>query len=234
MEFGILKSRIEKKLYEAYSNNNLKKEFSNFKKYILENNELKKVYYLYDELSKEKNFDKNFAEDFVNECVDIYKTINVRKESLVNLERWLTGVVCENEYVDIDNIFSNNFLMIESRIISKNNIVNKLSTEKKETEVINIEMDKMLDVANNTINNYLSQIGESEQKQIKKYLSLSENEVKNRYNILSEMTIEKLETLMNESDEDTKTKISETIEKIKSEDVNVISLVKLKNLNDDL
>lgn len=234
MEFGLLKSKIEKKLLEAYTNNTFKDELQNFKKYILEKNDLKQVYFLYSELSKEKNFEKSFAEDYVNECIQIFENIKISKRSLTLVENWVNGINAVNDYSDIDSIFSRNTLMIENKINSKNNIVKRLSSEKKDNQVINIEMEKMLEVANKTIDNYLSQISESEQKEIKKYISLTENEIKTRYNVLSEIAIERLEKMSDDSDDEIKTKISETINKIKSENIDVLSLVRLKNLTDDL
>jgi hypothetical protein len=234
MEFGLLKSKIEKKLLEAYANNTFKKELEKFKKFILEKNDLNQVYYLYNELSKEKNFEKSFAEDYVNECIQIFENIKINNRSYKLVENWLKDTKAKNEYADIDSIFSRNTLMIENKINSKNSIVKRLSSEKKDNEVINIDMEKMLEVANKTIDNYLSQISESEQKEIKKYISLSEEEIKNRYNVLSEIAIERLENMSNDSEDEIKTKISETINKIKSENVDVLSLIRLKSLTNDL
>ena len=118
--------------------------------------------------------------------------------------------------------------------MSKSNIINNLSSQRIETDVINIEMGKMVEVANNTIKNYLSQIDESDVKEIKKYISLSEEEIKKRYDVLSEMAIEKLEVMAENSEPEIKNKISETIERIKSDKIDAVSLIKIKNLNEDL
>jgi len=48
------------------------------------------------------------------------------------------------------------------------------------------------------------------------------------------MVIDKLETLSSNSDLQTKTKINETIEKIKTDKVDSVSLFKLKSLNETL
>jgi hypothetical protein len=48
------------------------------------------------------------------------------------------------------------------------------------------------------------------------------------------MVIEKLENLSSKSDSVTKTKITETIDKIKNEKVDSVSLFKLKSLNEIL
>lgn len=234
MEFGLLKSKIEAKLAESYKNKTLNVELKNFKKNILENKGLNQIYYLYDELSKQKGYDKSFAEDYLNECVELYQNIKLNNKNLVVLEKWVKNVVAENQYSDIDTVLAKKTFIIENILTSKTNIINTLSSQKNDSEVINIEMGKMVEVANNTIKKYLSQIGESEVKEIKKYISLSEEEIKKRYDVLSEMAIEKLEVMAENSDLEIKSKISETIERIKSDKVDAISLIKLKNLNEDL
>lgn len=234
MEFGLLKSKIEAKLVESYKNKTFNAELKKFKKYILENKGLNQTYYLYDELSKQKSFDKNFAEDYLNECIELYQNIKLNKKSLAIVENWVKNVVVENQYSDIDTAFTKKTFVIENILMSKNNIINNLSSQRIETDVINIEMSKMVEVANNTIKNYLSQIDESEVKEIKKYISLSEEEIKKRYDVLSEMAIEKLEVMAENSEPEIKNKISETIDRIKSDKIDAVSLIKIKNLNEDL
>jgi hypothetical protein len=234
MEFGFLKSKIELKLVEAYNNKTLENELKTFKKLVLENTDVKKLYYLYDVLSSNKGYQESFAEDYVNECVSIHKTIKLNSKIVNKLNDWTKDIVCENNYKDIDVVLFKNTMMVENIIESKQRIIKTLSTKKEESEVINISMDKMVEVANNTLQNYLSTISESEQKEIKKYISLPQSEIVKRYEVLSEMTIEKLEVLAENSEEEVKTKINETIEKIKTENVDVISLVKLKNLTESL
>jgi hypothetical protein len=92
----------------------------------------------------------------------------------------------------------------------------------------------MVEVANQTLKTYLDTISESELKEIKKYTSLSQSELNKRYDVVSEMVIDKLETLSSNSDLQTKTKINETIEKIKTDKVDSVSLFKLKSLNETL
>jgi hypothetical protein len=62
MKFGILKSKIEKLLAESYTNNTFKKELSNFKKLVLENKNISKVFYLYDELNSNKGLNESMVD----------------------------------------------------------------------------------------------------------------------------------------------------------------------------
>ena len=56
MKFGLLKSKIEKNLLESYSKGKLAEEIKIFKKLVLENKTLSRLYYLYDELNSNKGF----------------------------------------------------------------------------------------------------------------------------------------------------------------------------------
>lgn len=234
MEFGLLKSKIEKKLTESYSNNTFNKEVKSLNSVILKDPSLSKAYHIYNELSKSKGFDKKFAEDFVNECEELFRRIKFSKKSMSILESWVKGVVCENQYKDIDTILRKNTLIIENIIQSKNNIISNLTKKEPVSEIFNVPLEKLVEVANENLKTYLSELNESELNQVKKYLALPKSEISKRYEVLSEMVIEKLEDMMTESDNETKQKITETIGKIKSETIDSISLIKLKNLNENL
>jgi hypothetical protein len=235
MEFGHLKSKIETKLVESYKTNTFNKEIKTFRKLVLENELINMAYHLYEELSKEKGFSKDFADDFLSECVDIYQRLNITEKSLSKLIDWTKDVTSENQYKDIDSVMNKNTFVIENIVTSRQNIINTLITKKEiQSESINIPLEKMVEVANSTIKNYLESLNESDLEQIKKYSTLSEGEVSNRYEVLSELVIEKLEKLSKNSDSETKVKIDETILKIKNDTIDSVSLLKLKNLNESL
>jgi len=234
MEFGILKSKIEKKLTESYSKNSFNKEIKTFRDVVLKNDGISRAYHIYNEISKSKGFDKKFAEDYVNECIDIFNRIKFSKKSISLLESWVSGTKCENQYKDIDTIFNKSTLVIENIIESKNKIISNLTTKESTTELINIPLEKIVEVANENLKNYLTDLNESELNQVKKYLTLPKNEISKRYEVLSELIIEKLENMLNESDTETKERITETISKIKNDTIDSISLIKLKTLNENL
>ena len=234
MEFGILKSKIEKKLTESYSKNNFNKDIKTFKDVVLNDANISRAYHIYNEISKTKGFDKKFAEDYVNECIDIFSRINFSKKSITLLESWVKDVVCENQYKDVDTIFNKKTLVIENIIESKNRVISNLTSKETTPEIINIPLEKIVEVANENLKNYLSDLNESELNQVKKYLTLPKDEISKRYEVLSELVIEKLENMLVESDKETKEKITETISKIKNDTVDSISLIKLKTLNENL
>jgi len=234
MEFGLIKSKIETKLVESYKKDSFNTEIKMFKKLVLENKEVSKMFYLYDELSKEKGYEKSFADDYLNECIDLIERVRIDKKSISLLESWLKDVKSENHYKDIDTVVIKNTVVVENIINSKNTIINNLVKKKDLNKIINVSYDTMVEVANNTLKNYLETISESELKEIKKYSTLTQSELDKRYEVVSEMVIEKLENLSTNSDSTTKTKITETIEKIKTEKIDSVSLFKLKSLNETL
>lgn len=234
MEFGLLKSKIETKLVESYKKDSFNTEIKLFKRLVLENKEVSKMFYLYDELSKEKGYEKSFADDYLDECVSLIERISIDKKAISLIESWVKDVKSENYYKDIDTVVTKNTVVIENIINSKNNIISLLSSKKDKSDIINVPYETMVEVANNTLKNYLENISESELKEIKKYSTLPQSELDKRYEVVSEMVIEKLEKLSNTSDQTTKSKITETIEKIKTEKVDSVSLFKLKSLNETL
>lgn len=234
MKFGLLKSKIEKHLLESYSNNNFKDEIKIFKKLVLEDKKLSKLYHLYDELNKNKGFDKGYAEEYLKESVDVYSNTVPSKKSIDLLEWWIGDVKTENEYKDIDTYLSKEDTLIENILSSKKNIIESLTKKEKIQESLNLPLYKMVEASNQTIETYLQSIDESERKEIKKILSMNEDEIKQRFNILSEITIEKLEKTKKDADEETQKQIDDVINKIQKESINHVSYVKLKELNQSL
>ena len=234
MEFGVIKSKIETKLIEAYKQDKFNTDIKTFNKLVLEDKEVSKMFFLYDELSKEKGYLDNFADDYLSECVELIERISISKKSISLIESWVKGVKCLNHYKDIDTVVYKNTIIVEDIINSKNRILSNLTSKKNVTETIKVSYKTMVEVANKTLKTYLDTINESDLKEIKKYTSLSQLDLDKRYDVVSEMVIDKLETLSSNSDLQTKTKINETIEKIKTDKVDSVSLFKLKSLNETL
>ena len=234
MEFGLIKSKIEKKLSDSYINESFKKEFATFKKLVLENESLSKAFHIYNELGEKKGYADRFAEDFLEECVDLYNRLEVDEKSIYLLNKWIKDVVTENNYKKIDSVLNTDSVLIEERIKSKSQILENLKSKKEDKKLINIPLEKMVEIANKNLNDHLSQLSESEVDQIKKYTSLSKDELSKRYEVISEMVFEKLETLSKSSDNETKQRIDETVKRIKTQDLNTLSFIKLKSLNETL
>lgn len=234
MEIGLLKSKIETKLLQSYKDRTFESEIKKFKSLVLEDSSLSKAFYIYDELTKEKGFKNEFAEEYLQECSEIYNRIKFNKKNLQKLDSWVNGITCENSYQDLDVYLNKKTLVIEDILKSRDKIISGLTSKKNIVESVKISIEQMASVANESIKNYLGTLKEDSIKEINKYISLSEQEIKTKYNVISELVVEKLEKLSTNSDDTTKKAISETIEKIKKDEINYASLFKIKTLNENL
>jgi len=238
MKFGILKSKIEKRLSESYSNNTFQKELKTFKKLVLENSNISKLYYLYDQLTSNQGLNESVLDDYIDECVKIYESTisKIKTQSLDKIKSWVKNVNSGNEYNHIDNLFSKNVLTIESKINGKKIIkecLKKKPLEKKES--INIPLSSMINVANNTIKNYIENLSESEKKELTNFLNIDDETLKPKFETVKENLISKL-TLIKESEKDSEvlSKINETIEKVNLEKYNKLNYFRLEDLNNNL
>jgi len=238
IKFGILKSKVENVLLESYKNDTFKTEIQNFKKLVLENKNINKIFYLYDDLSSDKGLNESVINDYINECITIYEnTINKIKQSDIdNIKKWVGNTKAENTYENIDNLFSTDILTIESRINSKKIISESLKKQpKKVQETVNVSLTSMVNIANKTINNYIENLEENDKKELTNLLSTSDEELKTSYETIKENVISKLTNMKsNESDSLTKETINETINKVSSEKYDKLNYFKLKNLNENL
>lgn len=238
IKFGILKSKVENVLLESYKNDTFKTEIQNFKKLVLENKNINKIFYLYDDLSSDKGLNESVINDYINECITIYEnTINKIKQSDIdNLKKWVGNTKTENLYENIDNLFSSDILTIESRINSKKLISESLKKQpKKVQEIVNVPLTSMVNIANKTISSYIENLDESDRKELTDLLTTSDEELKTSYETIKENVISKLTQMkLNESDSTTKETINETISKVSSEKYDKLTYFKLKNLNENL
>ena len=237
IKFGILKSKIEKVLLESYSNDTFKDELKNFKKLVLENKNISKIFYLYDELSSKKGLNENTVNDYIHECITMYEnSINkIKSSELNNLKTWVGNVKSENLYETVDGLFSTDVLTIESKIKSKKLIKESLMVPKPiNKEIIKLPLTTMVSVANKTISSYINGLNESEKKDLMKFLSTDDSVLKENFETIKGEVIVKLKTLQEGSDIGTLNTITETIEKVESEKYDKLSYFKLKNLKETL
>jgi hypothetical protein len=239
MKFGILKTKIENVLLESYKNGSFKQELKTFKKLVLENKNINKLYYIYDDLSSNKGLSNEVANDYINEMVTLYEnSVNkIIPADLKKINDWVSNnSVNENNYEVIDNLLSHKVLNLESKIQSKR-IISETITKKPvtEKEVVKVPLSTMVTMANKTISNYIDNLNESEKKEFNELLSVDDSELEPKYSTIKENVVEKLETMYNQnSEKSTRQAITETIEKISTEKYDKLNYYKLKNLHDNL
>ena len=238
MNFGELKSKIETSMSQSYKSNTLKENLFVFDELVLKNKNISKVFFLYDELSKSKGLSESVANEYINESISAYeKTIKkITPKELKELKAWVGHITCVNEYKNIDNLFSKNLLVMEDKIKSKKLISESLKkTEKESKEVINVPLKAMVNVANKTVKNFLSNLTESEQKELNKILSTPKETLVENYNKIKEEVTKKLgNTKLTESDDETVNTIDQVLGRLQTESFNELNYYKLIKLSDSL
>ena len=238
MKFGIIKSKIDKILLESFSDKEqFKKEMKNFQEYILENKSLTKLFWIYDELKTKRNVDSSIVNDYINESINLHKTIQskIQTKDLTKLNNWLGNVDVENNYSDIDNLFSESVLDIEEKIKSKKTISESLKKKSiTKSEVINLPIGTMVNIANKTINTYINNLNEEDKSKLINFLSSDSKEMEQQYVVIKEEVISKLTKIQKDSDSETSNKIDETIGKISTEKFDKLNLFRLKELNSSI
>jgi hypothetical protein len=235
MTFGLLKSIIEENLLQSYKDEKaFKKAINEFKHNVLNNKNISKVYSIYDELTKPQGLSKEEATDFLNEGIFLLRTLLPN----IKLPSNLSEMKVENKYKNLDSL-----LYPE---ISKTNIKERVETKKTLLEVIssqpniskpkvNIPLSSMVKIANDTLKNYIENLDENSKKEFFDIIKEDTKTLESNFESFKKIAIEKLTPLMEqESDSDTKNRISETLEKIQKDNFNQISYLKLKKLVESL
>ena len=233
MTFGQIKSIIENNLLESYRNEQeFKKSLKEFKHNVLSNKNMSKLYSLYDQLTTPQGLTENDAKDFLDEGISLIQKLL----PLIKTPKTVTENV-ENKYSDVDALVYTNKLDLMERLKSKKTLIQTLTLAKKETikETINIPLKSMVFIANQTLNSYLDNLDETTKKDFIKLMSEDTSSLKEKFEVLRESTIGKLNTLLeNEHEFEIQTKLSETIDRLKVEKFDQLNFLKLKNLEESI
>lgn len=231
MTFGQIKSIIEKNLVESYNKPaSFKQTLKEFKHNVLENKNFAKLYSLYDDLSSSKGLKESEAREYLEEGIEVIRHI------LKTTQLPKKGSDVVNVYEDLDNLVYYTKINIQERLESRKNILKTLMTEtSKKKESVSIPIKSMVNIANQTIQNYLTSLDETTKKEVFHILASKSDDLEKEYTNLKESTISKLNSLYEEqSESEMKTRISETIEKIQLENFDQVNYVRLKQLEESL
>jgi len=237
MKFGELKSKIETCLTESYKNKNLKRDLFVFEELVLKNKNISQVFFLYDELSSNKGLSESVANEFINESITAYENLvnKITPNQIKELKAWVGHIKCENTYKNIDDLFSSNVLTLENKIKSKKTILESLKNKSQEQkEVIEVPLNSMVNVANKTVQKYISSLSESEQKELKNILSTPKESLIENYSKMKDEVINKLNNQKEGSDSETQETITKVLDKLQTESFNELNYYKLKQLNEGL
>jgi len=232
MTFGQIKSLIEKNLLESYKNEvEFKKSLREFKHNVLNNKSISKVYNLYDQLSTPQGLNESEAKEFIEEGVNLLQRILPSIKLPKSLEEEVS-----NNYSDIDTLVYTKKISLSERVQAKKNIIETLKKQKSSVkESINIPVTSMVKIANQTLRSYIETMDENSKKEFFQIVSEDNRNLENRFEELKTSAISKLQSILeNENESDVKTKINETIDKLKQEKFDQLNFLKLKNLEGSL
>ena len=232
MTFGQIKSLVEQNLIESYKNEKeFKKSLKEFKHNVLNNKHMAKLYSLYDQLSTPQGLNESDAKDFLEEGVNLIQQILPN----IKLPKTLSENI-ENKYSDIDSLVYTNKLNLLERVNSKKNITNVLTSNNNTIkESINIPLKSMVTIANQALHKYIETLDESSKKEFIQLISEDTKTLEDKFETIRENTIKKLNSILEKEQEiELKTKLSETINKLKSEKFDQLNFLKLKNLEESI
>jgi polyhydroxyalkanoate synthesis regulator phasin len=228
MTFGEVKSIIEESLIESYKDSkNFKSVMKEFHTNILTNKSLSKLYSLYDDLNSEKSLSEKEAKEYLEEGISLIRSV-LENAKLPKF----TSKKIENKYKDLDTLVYTKNLNISERVSAKNNLISNLTKSPNSLkESINLPLTSMVSVANQTLKNYIETMDESTKKDFFKVIKSDQNDLEKEFGTIKESAINKLQTILEgENEFELKTKISETIDRLKNEEFNQMNFVRISSL----
>lgn len=232
MTFGKIKSIIEKNLIESYKDEKeFKKSLREFRHNVLNDKTMSKVFSLYDQLSTPQGLNESDAKDFIEEGINLIQKLLPN----IKLPKTLSESV-ENKYSDIDTLVYTNKLDLIERVNSKKNLTKILTSQNNVVkESINIPLKSMVTIANQTLSKYIQNLDESSKKEFFQLISEDAKTLENKFESIRESAINKLNVILEKEEEsELKVKISETIDRLKSEKFDQLNFLKLKNLEESI
>jgi hypothetical protein len=232
MTFGQIKSLLEKNLVESYSNQEVfKRSIKEFKKNILSDRSLSSLYTLYDQLSSPQGLTESDAKDFLNEGIILIKEVlkTTRIPKIASESKF-------NNYEDIDILVYNDKIDIIERIKSKKKIINTLTKESLTSkEIINLPIKTTIKIAKQTLSSYFDNLDEETKKEFLLVLSEDTEKLEKNFEEIKTKALTKLSQIKEtQEDNELREKISETIDRVKSEKFDQLNYLKLKNLERSL
>jgi len=232
MTFGTVKSLIEKNLLESYKNEKeFKKTLREFKQNVLSNKSMSKAYNIYDQLTTPQGLSEQDAKLFIEEGINLLHKVlpSVKLPSNIFEDT-------DNKYSDVDTLVYSQKVNLLERVEAKKNLIKVVSSKKDSIkEGINIPISSMVAVANQTIKNFVQTLDEESKKEFFQIVSEDTKVLENKFETIRESAISKLQNILEKEDtQDMRSKISETIDKIKLEKFDQINFLKLKNLEESI
>lgn len=232
MKFGIIKSLVESKLIKSFGNNTLTNDLKILNKFLKEEKNFKELMYVYDTLSEQKGLDKETATYFVEEIKSKSSGKKLSDNFLKRFKNWTKEIVTENHYENIDDFLFSDLKEIDKVAKSKKNIIESISKTKvvESKSEKNLPISSILKIANQNIQKHLETLSESERNEVIDFVKNG----KDKFEFLKQQTIEKLEQMMEGSEQSLKSNLLETKNRLSNTEYSKEELTKLVKLNKGL
>lgn len=240
--FGKIKSKLLKKITEAYEQGELKNNTKNLIKVVKKNKDFKEMYMFYEEIENKYFDDKEVARLYVEEIGAILKqkATNVKKFcEVINMSVHDTQIDENELYDSIDQLLEADSLKnLDKKVIAKKKLVDYLTTKKdiKESEQGTYTSNENLlhtVLANNFNVLYDNNLNEEQKEELKTILSISNEDLISKTTELKESILNKVGSLLSESnDTDLTTKLSKVKDEVQEMNLskyNYYRLTQLKN-----
>jgi hypothetical protein len=243
-KFGALKSKLLNKLTESYANEN-KTEIKNILTTIKENKDFKEMYLFYEEIENKYIEDKETAKLYVEglstyfgQPIGNWDSLNMFCESL-NTKLGEIEIETKELYESLDMLSEKDSLSnIEKKVIAKKKLVEHLTTKKeikesKDSTIVPNETLLQAVLANNFNVLYSNTLSESQKEELKNILSISYDDLITKSNELQESIINRVSTLLSESNDSDLTtklnKVKDEVSQMTTSKYNYYRLTELKN-----
>lgn len=229
MTFGEVKSIIEESLLESYKDpKDFKKVMNEFHQNVLTNKPISKLYSIYDDLTNPKGFTEEESKEYLEEGIKLIQNILSNSK----LPKFTSKKV-NNKYSDLDTLVYTKNMSISERVQARKNLIKNLMGETNNlSESINLPIKSMVSIANQTLKSYVDNMDETSKKDFLRVVTADPKSLEDEFTKIRESAISKLQTLMNSENEfEIKTKISETIDRLKNEEFNQMNFVRLNSLD---
>ena len=240
--FGKIKSKLLKKLTEAYEQGELKNNTKNLIKVVKKNKDFKEMYMFYEEIENKYFDDKEVARLYVEEIGNILKQKSEKVKSfceVINMSVHDTQIDENELYDSIDQLLEEDSLKnIDKKVIAKKKLVEHLTTKKqleeKKNENFSVNENLLHTVLVNNFNVlYDNTLNEEQKETLKSILSISNDELELKTTELKESIIGQVSGLLNESNDsdfiNKLTKVKDEVSQMVPSKYNYYRLTELKN-----
>jgi succinate dehydrogenase flavin-adding protein (antitoxin of CptAB toxin-antitoxin module) len=242
--FGKLKSKLLKKLTEAYTNDNFKGNTKNLIKVVKKNKDFKEMYLFYEEIENKYIEDKEVAKLYVEQLGTLLKDKSKKLNSfceVLNMSIYDVQVESNELYDNIDQLLEDdNLNNIDKKVIAKLKLVEHLTTKKEnvvESSKSHTVNENLLHavLANNFNVLYTNTLSEEQKTELKTILDLNDTDLKTKTTELKESLLDKIGTLINEStDSDMVKKLSSVKDEVLKKETSKLNYYRLTELKNGL